>query len=208
MNLSPTDTPAPSAALRGAIPGAGASLGATELAAVACIALGWFGLATLVTDYGAFSVRFHFYNAWTLLASPARLLTGMQSGDGAQSCAFGLLCVLALLGVLLPLRNAQRTAWLAYLAPLALMLVCGLVLYHEGTLERFADSGRYGALESQTVRLANLLNDRMAGAVARRISLGAGAYLAFVGSLLLAVRGVQRYRAGAPAQAAALDPGA
>jgi hypothetical protein len=122
MNVSPTDSPS-SGTAGGAPAGASVSLGPLELVAVASIVLGWFGLATLVTDYGAFTMRFHFYNAWTLLASPTRLLTGMQSGDGAQSFAFGLLCVVALLGVLLPLRLGQRNAWLAYLAPLALMLV-------------------------------------------------------------------------------------
>lgn len=211
MNVPPTDNsrrqilsePSPAVPpVPDALPAAPVSLGALEVVAAAAIVLGWFGLATLVTDYGAVTLRFHFYNLWTVLANPTRLLTGMQQGDGPQSFAFGLLCLLVGLGILLPLRIRQRNAWLAYLGPLALMLVCGVLLYHESTVERFADSGNYGSLGSQAVQLANAMSDRMSAAVGRRISLGAGAYLAFAGCLLLAARGLQRYRASEPANAA------
>jgi hypothetical protein len=181
-------------------------LGPVEYLAGACILLGWFGLSTFVTDYGPLSQHFHFYDVWTVIEHPSRLMTGMQSGDGSRSFAFGIVCVATVLCVFLPVRSPQPSAFLAYLIPLALMLVCGSVLYHEATQRVFADTYSYGETGSQAAQLANLLADRMTRALTRRISLGWGAYLALLGSLVLAVRGLMQYRlhsAAAPSRSRA-----
>jgi hypothetical protein len=176
-----------------AVPARG-GLGPVECLAAACVLLGWFGLSAFVADYGPLSQRFHFYDAWTVMEYPSRLITGMQSGDGPRSFAFGIVCLAAVLCVFLPLRLRQPAALLAYLIPLALMLVCGSVLYREATSRIFAETSRYGDIGSQAVQLANLLADRMTRTLTRRISPGVGAYLALIGSLVLAMRGLMQYR--------------
>jgi len=49
----------------------------------------------------------------------------MQSGDGPRAFAFGVVCLGAVLCVFVPSRLTQHAAFLAYLIPLVLMLVCG-----------------------------------------------------------------------------------
>jgi len=168
-----------------------------ELICVACLLLGWFGLAAVVTDLGDFSVRLEFYQLWSVLEHPARLFTGLQSGDGAQSFAFGVICVAAVLAVFLPYRLPHPAAWLGQLAPLALMLTCGVVLYRESRAELLADAGQYGAAGSQILHWANSLADRLSGMATRRTTAGLGAYLSGLASLVLAARGLSRYRRAA-----------
>jgi hypothetical protein len=176
------------------------STGGTDvvaLGAAACILIGWFAMSTLVTEVAGVELRFHFYNLWSVLENPSRLLTGLAGGDSLRGFVFGLLCLAVGLTVFVPYRLKPRGAWLIYLAPLALMLVCGALLYERTSSELFADSGRYGAIESQLVAFANKVADRMSESLAQHITLGFGAYLSFAASLVLAARGIARFRAPA-----------
>lgn len=168
------------------------------LGAAACILIGWFGMSTLVTELAGLHLRFHFYDLWSVVANPTRLLTGLGEGDSVRGFLFGVLCLAVGLAVLAPYRLPQRGAWLLYLAPLALMLVCGALLYERTATELFADSGRYGAIESQLVTFANKVADSMSRSLAQHVTLGLGAYVSFAASLVLAARGVARFRARAP----------
>lgn len=164
------------------------------LAAVVVLIIGWFGMSTLVTELAGVRQRFHFYNMWSVLAHPARLLTGLSGGDAARGLAFGVVCIAAALVVLVPYRFKQRSAWLAYLIPLALMILCGVALYEKTSGDYFADSGAYGSIGSELVALANRVANRMSDSIARHISIGLGGYVSFAASVVLAVRGVARFR--------------
>jgi hypothetical protein len=167
----------------------------TVLIAAACLVLGWFFMNTLVTEVGALRLTFHFYNTLTLIGNPARILTGIPSGHGAESFFFGLVCLAAVAAVFAPYASRNRSAWLACLAPCVLMIACGLWLYLKSSQDVIADSGRYGELGSQVIQFANKLTNRVGDMAAQRVSIGMGAYVAFVASALLAVRGILRFRA-------------
>ena len=136
----------------------------SEVIALGCLLLGWFVMNTLVTDLGAVQQTFRFYNVWTMLRDPARLATGMTGGDRAVSLGFAVICLATATAILVPFRLRTPKSWLAYFAPLALMVVCGAVLWGESA------------------------------SFAKRISLGFGAYLSFSASLFLAWRGLVRLR--------------
>jgi len=88
-------------------------------------------------------------------------------------------------------------ASLASLAPLVLMAVSGALLYAKTSSEFFAAPADAGSLSSSVIRLANDLVHRGSGLVSKHISVGAGAYLALAGSLVLTVRGIRQLRRAA-----------
>jgi hypothetical protein len=99
---------------------------------------------------------------------------------------FGLVCGAVLLTPLAPFLWKERSAWLAYLAP--------LVLYARTSGEIFATSNHPGSVSNDVLRFANDLIHRGGDLAARRVSVAAGGYLAFIGSCLLAWRGIRGYR--------------
>jgi hypothetical protein len=167
------------------------------IGAVVCIMIGWFVLETLDTEMAGIRLGFHFYDMWSVLARPTRLLTGLTDGDRAQGVLFGALCVAALAGVFVwraPTGNRLRVA---YFAPLVLMLVCGALLYAKTSGDFFAQANQSDAIGAQLVAFANTVAHRLSGAASRHISVGLGAYLAFAASVVLAARGIARARADA-----------
>ncbi len=171
--------------------------GAVDVVAVTAtvvIVIGWFAMNTLVTELAGIHQRFHFYNMWSVLQNPARLLTGLSDGDTARGFAFGVVCIAAALSVLVPYRLKQRSAWLAYLIPLALMILCGTLLYAKTSGDYISDSGTHGAIGSALVAFANRVANRMSESVAEHISIGLGAYVSLLASAVLAARGIVRYR--------------
>lgn len=164
-----------------------------EVIALGCIFVGWFGMNTLVTEVGSLQQNFHFYNVWTVLRDPARLATGLTGGDRAASIAFGVVCFATLAAVLLPLRIRQRRAWLTFIAPLVLMILCAGILHHATSEDLLADDGRLGSTGSHLIQFANSLVNHASEAFARHISIGLGAYLSFLASLFLAWKGLTRY---------------
>ena len=172
-------------------------LDAAALAALIVLVLGWFWMTTLVTQFGDLQLRFHFYQLWSVLENPTRLLSGSGDGDTLTTVLFGGVCLLAALAVFLPYRVPQRSAWLASLAPLALMLVCAVLLHQRTSGDVLVDTGRQGNLGSAAIAFANQLAGRLTQAAATHIRLGLGAYVSFAASAVLAWRGLVQYRARA-----------
>ncbi len=165
----------------------------SEGIALGCIFVGWFAMNTLVTEIGSLQQKFHFYNVWTILRDPFRLATGLTGGDRVATMAFAVVCVAALAAVLIPLRIRQRRAWLALMAPLALMTLCAVTLYYATSGDLLAEQGSLGPGGSHLIRFANSLVNRTSESFARHVSIGFGAYLSLLASLFLAWKGLTRY---------------
>jgi hypothetical protein len=167
----------------------------TVLLPVACVACGWFLMASLTTDLGVIQRQFRFYDVLMLMRSPGRIASGAY-GDGATLDAglFGGLCALAVLAALAPLVSRRKVAWLGCVAPFALMALCGAILYHGLSQDLIADNGTFGDTGSRFIHFANSLVSRAGNAVARQVHVGAGGYLSGIASGVLAVRGLRGYR--------------
>lgn len=168
---------------------------AVAIGAAACILIGWFMLNTVVTEVAGIRLGFHFYNMWSVLAHPSRLLTGLADGDGIRGVVFGTLCLAVLASAFVPQNRSVPHPRFASLAPLALMLVCGALLYEKTSGDLIAQTNETNAIGAQFVAFANTVAHRLSAAATRHVSLGLGAYVAFAGSIVLAVRGLARARA-------------
>jgi hypothetical protein len=152
--------------------------------AVAGILIGWFFIDYLVVSLGSLHHGVRFFDMSAMIADPARLFLGVDSS--MQRLLFSFLCLACLAAPLaapqlIRSRVANRVAWLAYLAPLALVVLCAALLYLRTTAEFFADDiARHGG-----------------GPAARHLSLGAGGYWALIGSLFLGIQGVHRFHRAA-----------
>jgi hypothetical protein len=175
-----------------------ASLDSSALIATACLLLGWFFMNTLVTEVGSARLTFRFYNMLTLIGNPARIVIGIPSGHAAESFFFGLICLIAACGVFAPYLWRPRFAWLGSVLPCVLMIACGAWLYFKSSQDVIAETDRYGQIGSQVIEFANKLTNRLGGVVAQKVSVGMGAYVAFVASVLLAARGILRFTAERP----------
>jgi hypothetical protein len=162
--------------------------------ALVCIIAGWFFLDTLVVSAGPWRRAVHFYELAAIIANPMRLFLGIDRAQLPAVIAFTLLCLGALCLPLAPFLSRIREAWLAYLVPLALMLICGAWLYARTSGDFFNTAADSGSLTSDVVRFANDLFHRASQPVARRVSIGAGSYVALIGCLFLTWYGIRRYR--------------
>jgi hypothetical protein len=167
--------------------------GLTWLALV-CIVAGWFFLDTLVVTVGPWRRAVHFYELAAIIANPMRLFLNIDRAQLPGIIAFTLLCLGVLCTPLAPSLSRVRETWLAYVTPLALMLICGAWLYARTSGDFLNTSADTGTLTSDVVRFANDLLHRATQPVARRVSIGAGSYVAIIGCLFLAYHGVRRYR--------------
>ncbi len=123
----------------------------TAVLALVCLALSWFWMSSLVTDLIAVRLHFHFYNMLTLMRSPESIVMGAGSADGTRDAwLFGTVCMAALFAPIAPLISSRKVAWLGCVVPLALMVLCGAILYHEygGGGDAFADAHRFFCLSS------------------------------------------------------------
>lgn len=167
-------------------------LGSVSLLAMLAIFIGWFFTDTLVVSLGSLQHGVRFFDISAAIADPSRIFFGV---DGYfPRIFFGLICFVCLAAPLLPQWRSYRLAWVAYLAPLALMVLCGALLYSKTSSEYFYAPGNGGSLGSSVIRLANDLVRHGGGLVSRHISIGVGGYLAFAGSLVLAVQGLRQLR--------------
>ena len=157
--------------------------------AVACVLAGWFWLNLCVTKVGRLELDFHFYEMSELIRRPALLLTGVSDRHSARSIAFGFVCVVVALASLAPYVRKSKNAWLATLAPLVLMLLCGALLYYKTSPDYFSASADAGEVGRDLIQLANKLAGKMVGNVARHVSIGLGAYVSFLASGVIAIRG-------------------
>lgn len=175
--------------------GALARVDAIAIGAAVCILIGWFVLNTVDTEFAGVRLGFHFYNMWSVLAHPSRLLTGLADGDGIRSVLFGVICLAVLAVAVVPQTRPTRRPPFAHLAPLVLMVLCGALLYEKTSGEFLAQTNETNALGAHLIAFANTVAHRLSAAATRHISLGLGAYVAFAASIVLAVRGFPRARA-------------
>jgi hypothetical protein len=165
--------------------------------ALVLIFIGWFLLDAVTTSVGSASLDFHFYEVAALIARPLRLLTGLGDGATLVTIPFALLCLALLVAPLVPALGAGALAPAVRFAPLALMLGCGAILYHETRQDTFTAARDASGLTNSLVGLANSLTHSAAQLVGRHINVGFGSWLAGAGALLLAYAG-----AGKPGHAA------
>jgi hypothetical protein len=160
--------------------------------ALLCIFVGWFFVDTLVVSIGSLQHGLRFADISAVIADPTRLFFGIQGSS--HRIMFSLVCILCLLAPLLPHLQRKRVNWLAYMAPLALMVVCGALLYSRTSGELFAAPSDAGTAGSSLLRFANGLVHQGTGLVSRHVAVGFGGYLALLASLVLALRGARYFR--------------
>jgi hypothetical protein len=165
--------------------------------ATLCVVVGWFFMATLVTTFGPVRHAYHFFDLLTVMRDPTWLLHGMGSSHPLEAIAFGLVNLAVIALPLAPYVHHTRSTWLLCAAPLALMLLCGIVLYARTSGPYVEATGSGGALGDYIARLGNSVALRAAASISRHISLGMGAYLSFIASVFLAVKGAREFRARA-----------
>ena len=167
-----------------------AKLDASSKLAIVCVAAGWFFIDTLVVSLGSLQHGVRFFDMSAVIADPARLFFGVDSA--LQRLLFGLICLFCLAAPLAPHLVKNRLARLAYLAPLALIVVCGALLYSRTPGEFFATPSNPNAANGGFIGFANDLVHQGSGLAFKHISISAGGYLALVGSIVLAVHGIRR----------------
>ena len=169
-----------------------AELEASTKLAMVCIVFGWFFMNTLVVSLGSLEHGVRFFDMGSVIADPTRLFFGVDTS--LQRISFGLICLLCVLAPLVPHMVRKRSAWLAYAAPLALLLVCGAILYSRTSGDFFTTPSDANAVNGSLLRFANDLMRKGSGLVSRHVAIGAGGYLAFIGGVVLAAQGVRRFR--------------
>jgi hypothetical protein len=171
-----------------------AAAGAMDLSAkfaLVCVFFAWFFVDTLVVSLGSVSHGVRFFDAGAIIADPTRMFFSVDTTFGVL--LFGALCIACLLLPLAPHLSRKRPAWLAYLAPLVLIVVCGLLLYSKTSAEMLATPSDAGGLKASVMGFANKLLQRGSGYVAKHVAVGAGGYVALIGSLFLAYLGIHRF---------------
>jgi hypothetical protein len=156
------------------------------------IFIGWFVFDALKTSLGTAALEFHFYDVAAIMANPLRLLTGVGDGAGFITIPFAALCLVLIVAPSVPAVASRRDARALHFAPLALMIVCGAVLYYQAQQDTFTAAQNASPITTAVVNLANVLTRHTGQLVARHISLGAGSWLAGAGALLLAWTGMRR----------------
>jgi hypothetical protein len=203
--------------LVGRVIGAFGDVDGTGKLAMVCVVFGWFFMNTLVVNLGSLEHGVRFFDMSAVIADPTRLFFGVDASF--HRGLFGLLCLICVAAplaphVLLPellkpdllerdplepdgLKSPvlnRKTVWLFYLAPLALMVACGALLYARSSGEFFAAPPDPKSMSASIMHFANDLVRRGSDLVSRHISVGAGGYLGFIGSVVLAVQGLRRFR--------------
>jgi hypothetical protein len=156
------------------------------------VALGWFFMNTLVASLGSLQHGVRFFDMSAIIGDPTRLFFGVDAPF--HRTFFGLLCLACLLAPLAPHLQKKKSLWLCYALPLALMLVCGVLLYVRTSGDFFADPGEPNSMTGSLMHFANDLVRRGSDMVSRHISVGLGAYIALLGSSVLASQGIRRFR--------------
>ncbi len=169
-----------------------AALDGSSKFAIVCVVFGWFFMNTFVVTLGSLEHGVRFFDMSAVIADPTRLFFG---GDTPfHHGFFGLVCLACLIAPLAPHLMKTPSAWIGYLAPLALILACGVLLYWRTSGELFAPPSDPKALSGGLIHFANDLVRRGSDVVSQHVSLGIGSYFSLIGSAVLAVQGVRRSR--------------
>jgi hypothetical protein len=163
--------------------------------AIVCVFFGWFLVDTLVVSLSSLQHGVRFYDMSAVIADPSRMFFGLQGS--LHRTLFIPLCILCIFAPLLPHLRLLRVLWLSYVVPLALMVICAVLLYWRTSGEFIAAPGNAGRVGGHLIQFANDLVHHGGDLVAQHVSIGVGGYLALVASIVLALRGVRRFR-GAP----------
>jgi hypothetical protein len=158
--------------------------------AIVCVFFAWFFIDTLVVSLGSVTHGVRFFDAAAVIADPTRMFFSIDTTFGVL--LFALLCLACLVLPLAPHFSRSRLAWLAYLAPLALIVVCGLLLYSKTSGEILATPSDASGLKGSVMSFANKLLQRGSDYVSKHVAVGAGGYVALIGSLFLAYTGIHR----------------
>jgi hypothetical protein len=167
-------------------------LDAAALIALVSIAFSWFFIDTLTVTLGSLRHGVGFLDLPAVIADPSRMFFGVDRT--ARTYLFAAVCLMCLLAPLVVYLRPERWTWLLFFAPLALLLVCGALLYSRTSGEFFTTPSDTASVSSNLIRFANGLVHRGGGVVAKHISLGVGGYTAFIGSVVLALSGIRGYR--------------
>lgn len=159
--------------------------------AIICVFFAWFFIDTLVVSVGSMKHGVRFFDAGAVIADPTRMFFSIDTTFGVL--LFGVLCCLCLIAPLAPHLWRNRVAWIGYLAPLVLIVVCGLLLYSKTSGEILAAPSDAGGLRSSVMSLANKILQRGSDLVSRHVAVGAGGYVALFGSLVLGYQGIRRF---------------
>jgi hypothetical protein len=164
--------------------------------ALGATVIGWFLLDTLRIEWGPIDRRVPFYDLAVIIGSPVRLLTGVDGHRGFSTALFVTLCCVTLLTPLLPSFWRSRFAWLTWIAPFAVMLSAALLLHSRTSNDSFpAGVGFSDTIANDLRHLTNHIFHHARESVARKVTLAAGGYVASIGTLYLAVRGIRGFRA-------------
>jgi hypothetical protein len=186
LDVTPAPTPF------GKLSSAARQIDGLSLLALLAIFIGWFFVDTLAVTLGSLRHGVRFFDISAAIADPTRIFFGV---DGSlQRIFFGFICLICLLAPLLPHWRAVRWAWLGYLAPLALMVICGALLYSKTSGEFFSAPADATSLGGSVIRFANNLVRQSTGLVSKHVAVSVGGYLAFAGSLVLAAQGMRHLR--------------
>jgi len=158
--------------------------------AIVCVFFAWFLLDTLVVSVGSVKHGVRFFDVGAVISDPTRMFFPIYTTFGVR--LFAALCITCLILPLAPHLWRNRVAWVAYLAPLALMVVCGLALYSRTSGEILATPADVNGLRGSMMNLANKLLQRGSDLVSRHVAVSVGGYVALMGSLVLGYAGIRR----------------
>jgi hypothetical protein len=152
---------------------------------LAAVFIGWFPCDTLTTSAGALRLHFHFFDLASLIARPARLLTGIHRGD-ALTIPFGVLCLAAIAATLAPRFVRHPIARFGPCVPLGLMLLCGVLLYSVTSGDTFTATPGASSVANALARFGNTLVGHASTVAARHIGIGLGVWLSLPAAVHLA----------------------
>jgi hypothetical protein len=170
---------------------AAGELDALSKFAIISVFFAWFFIDTLEVRLGSIKHGVRFFDAAAVIADPTRMFFSIDTTFGVV--LFTLVCFLCLMGPLAPHVWRNRLAWLAYMLPLLLIVGCGLMLYSRTSGDILATPSDANGLSGSVMILANKILQRGSDLVARHVAVGAGGYVALLGSLVLGYQGLRRF---------------
>jgi hypothetical protein len=173
---------------------AGAKVDRAALIALAATAVGWFFMATLVVDFKWWQDSIRFYDLWAVIQDPGGRLSGIRRVHALTTAGFGLVCAAAILAPALSILYKRKDVWPTYLIPFVVMAISCAVLYARSSTNYIHVDANTHPAGAVFARIAQAAVTRAGNTVATRISIGAGAYVATLCSVFLALRGLGRFR--------------
>lgn len=169
-------------------------IGYPTLGALVALIVGWFFLPAVSLNLGFMGNNsVTFYQGLKLLNSG-----GIAALGGGSAGIYGLLVFVSLVAVLLPQFWSDRRAGFGMAAPLALMLVLGIVGWFKASSQFSGGAeaaANFGGEEFQ--QMARAAAEQAAAEMRKAISIGLGTYLSVAAAAFLAWQGWRKTRAAA-----------